>query len=348
MENNVTELSQNVNGQNGQIDQNKLFEQFYNDDSLDPSTVGKTEEAPAEAAAPVENQVEPTGQPAPQSSSGSEEAERKEVVAEQPPSQPDPNDWLSTLPEAARKNVENLAKQASLWQQRHQEQASEKRRVLNELNQLKKKVEAPKAPEHEPDAEVDDVWNQLKEADPILYKALDKKLRALEGKLAGEAERKVQEKLQPIEYERREAFVQEQLGALEATVPNWREVTSDPYWKMWLDSQTPGTQAMFNSPYAADSIRLLKLYADDMERMFGQQQPQQVAQPAQQPVVASNPQAQQVDQARQQKLAKTAPLPAAPAGTPKAATLTQEQMFNKFYDDPDAILALLQKQQNRS
>ena len=62
------------------------------------------------------------------------------------PSQPDPNDWLSTLPEAARKNVENLAKQASLWQQKHQEQASEKRRVLNELNQLKKKVEAPKPP----------------------------------------------------------------------------------------------------------------------------------------------------------------------------------------------------------
>lgn len=339
----MTELSQNVNGQNGQIDQNKLFERFYNDDSLEPSTVGKTEEAPAEAAAPVESQGEPTGQPAPQSSSGSEEAERKEVVAEQPPSnQPDPNDWLSTLPEAARRNVENLAKQAQLWQQKHQEQASEKRRVLNELNQLKKKVEAPKAPAPEADPEVDDVWNQLKEADPILYKALDKKLRALEGKLAGEAERKVQEKLQPIEYERQEAFVQEQLGALEATVPNWREVTSDPYWKMWLDSQTPGTQAMFNSPYAADSIRLLKLYADDMERMFGHHQQSQTQQP-QQPVVANNQQAQQVDQARQQKLAKTAPLPAAPAGTAKVGALTQEQMFSKFYDDPDAILALLNK-----
>ena len=141
-------------------------------------------------------------------------------------------------------------------------------------------------------------------------------------------------------------FVQEQLGALEATVPNWREVTSDPYWKMWLDSQTPGTQAMFNSPYAADSIRLLKLYADDMAMMFWQHTQQQVPQQPQQ--AAANPQAQQVDQARQQKLAKTAPLPAAPAGTPKAGTLTQEQMFNKFYDDPDAILALLQKQQNRS
>jgi len=337
------ELSGNSAGPTAQIDRDKLFEQFY---SGDLSPEGSTAPAP-EAAAPEATEAEQPEQPAPQSSSGSEEAERKEVAAEQPPSQPDPNDWLSTLPEAARKNVENLAKQASLWQQRHQEQASEKRRVLNELNQLKKKVEAPKAPEHEPDAEVDDVWNQLKEADPILYKALDKKLKALEGKLAGEAERKVQEKLQPIEYERQEAFVQEQLGALEATCWNWREVTSDPYWKMWLDSQTPGTQAMFNSPYAADSIRLLKLYADDMERMFGQQQ--QVAQPVQQqPVVAGNPQAQQVDQARQQKLAKTAPLPAAPAGTPKAATLTQEQMFNKFYDDPDAILALLQKQSNRS
>lgn len=339
------ELLQNNNGPTDQIDQNKLFEQFYNDDSLDPTTVGKTEEAPAPAAAPVEESKEPAGQPAPQSSSGSEEAERKEVVAGQPPSQPDPNDWLSTLPEAARKNVENLAKQASLWQQKHQEQASEKRRVLNELNQLKKKVEAPKPPVVS-EGEGDDVWSQLKEADPILYKALDKKLRSLEEKLAGEAERKVQEKLQPLEHERQELFVQEQLGALEATVPNWREVTSDPYWKMWLDSQTPGTQAMFNSPYAADSIRLLKLYADDMAMMFWQHTQQQVPQQPQQ--AAANPQAQQVDQARQQKLAKTAPLPAAPAGTPKAGTLTQEQMFNKFYDDPDAILALLQKQSNRS
>lgn len=339
------ELLQNNNGPTDQIDQNKLFEQFYNDDSLDPTTVGKTEGAPAPAAAPVEESKEPAGQPAPQSSSGSGEAERKEVVAEQPPSQPDPNDWLSTLPEAARKNVENLAKQASLWQHKHQEQASEKRRVLNELNQLKKKVEAPKPPVVS-EGEEDDVWGQLKEADPILYKALDKKLRSLEEKLAGEAERKVQEKLQPLEHERQELFVQEQLGTLEATVPNWREVTSDPYWKMWLDSQTPGTQAMFNSPYAADSIRLLKLYADDMAMMFWQHTQQQVPQQSQQ--AAANPQAQQVDQARQQKLAKTAPLPAAPAGTPKAGTLTQEQMFNKFYDDPDAILALLQKQSNRS
>ena len=339
------ELLQNNNGPTDQIDQNKLFEQFYNDDSLDPTTVGKTEEAPAPAAAPVEESKEHAGQPAPQSSSGSGEAERKEVVAEQPPSQPDPNDWLSTLPEAARKNVENLAKQASLWQHKHQEQASEKRRVLNELNQLKKKVEAPKPPVVS-EGEEDDVWSQLKEADPILYKALDKKLRSLEEKLAGEAERKVQEKLQPLEHERQELFVQEQLGALEATVPNWREVTSDPYWKMWLDSQTPGTQAMFNSPYAADSIRLLKLYADDMAMMFWQHTQQQVPQQPQQ--AAANPQAQQVDQARQQKLAKTAPLPAAPAGTPKAGMLTQEQMFNKFYDDPDAILALLQKQSNRS
>ncbi len=338
------ELSQNVNGQTGQIDPNKLFEQFYNDDSLDPNTV---KEAPAEEAAAPASEGSTSEQPAPQSSSGSEEAERKEVAAEQPPSQPDPNDWLKSLPDNVRQNVENLAKQASLWQQKHQEQASEKRRVLNELNQLKKKVEAPKPQPSQVDAEVDDVWNQLKEADPILYKALDKKLRALEDKLAGEAARKVEEKLQPLEYERHEAFVQEQLSVLEHQVPNWREVTSDPYWKMWLDSQTPGTQAMFNSPYAADSVRLLKLYADDMARMFGQQQQQIQEAPPQAAPVAVDPKAAQVSQARQDKLAKTAPLPAAPAGTTKTAPLTQEQMFNKFYDDPEAILALLSKQ-NRS
>lgn len=341
------ELSGNSAGPTAQIDRDKLFEQFY---SGDLSPEGSTVPAP-EAAAPEATEAEQPEQPAPQSSSGSEEAERKEVVAEeQPPSQPDPNDWLSTLPEAARKNVENLAKQAQLWQQRHQEQASEKRRVLNELNQLKKKVEAPapQAPASGGDEE-DDVWQQLKEADPILYKALDKKLKALEGKLATEAERKVQEKLQPLEYERKEAFVQEQLGTLEAHVPNWREVTSDPYWKMWLEAQTPGTKALFNSLYAADSIRILKLYADDMASVFGNQQEQVQQQQAPAPnQQQADPKVQQVEQARQQKLARTAPLPAAPAGSPKAGQLTREQLFDKFYEDPSAIAALLQKQPNRS
>ena len=78
------ELLQNNNGPTDQIDQNKLFEQFYNDDSLDPTTVGKTEEAPHQRQRLLKSPKEPAGQPAPQSSSGSGEAERKKLWPNSP------------------------------------------------------------------------------------------------------------------------------------------------------------------------------------------------------------------------------------------------------------------------
>lgn len=327
------ELNENTNGQTAQVDQEKLFEQFYNSDSHDiESVLAKT---PAPEAAASDTEVKPEKQ---EVTDVVGEVEQNEVAAtDAPPSQPDPNGWLTALPEDVRKNVEQLAKQAQLWQERHQEQASKNRKLHNELNQLKQKVEVPK-PAESP-VEADDVWAQLKEADPVLTAALEKKFKALEQKVAQDAQHKVEERFQPLEQEREEVFIQAQLQALDSTVPNWREVTSDPVYQSWFDSQTPGTKALYNSPYAADSVRLLKLYADDMERYFGSHQPQQ----PQQPAAVATPQVTQLAQHRQEKLAKSAPVPTGGVGVAKQAQLTQEQLFQKFYDDPDAILALQQK-----
>jgi len=315
----------------GQVDQDKLFEQFYNSDSLDYNSLLAT--PPAEAAVVETPETPPAAEETPKADA----AEQNEVVAEsQPPSQsPDPNSWLTALPDDVRANVERIAKEAQLWQQRHQEQASKNRRMHNELDQLKKMVEAPKAAPVTAADEADDVWEQLKSADPILHAALEKKLGALERKVLQESEHKVQERFQPLEQERNEAFIQEQLQQLDSYVPNWREVTQDPMYQSWFEAQTPGTKSLYNSPHAVDSARLLRLYADDMERYFGAQQPTQPAQPA------ANPQANALGQARQQKLERSAPVQAAPVGAVKQQPLSQDQMFNKFFDDPDAIIAML-------
>lgn len=319
----------------GQVDQDKLFEQFYNSDSLDYNSLLAT--PPAEAAA-VETPETP---PAIEETPKADAAEQNEVVAEsQPPSQsPDPNSWLTALPDDVRANVERIAKEAQLWHQRHQEQASKNRRMHNELDQLKKMVEAPKAAPVTAADEADDVWEQLKSADPILVKALEEKLKVFERKVLQESEHKVQERFQPLEQERKEAFFQEQLQQLDSYVPNWREVTQDPMYQSWFEAQTPGTKSLYNSPHAVDSARLLRLYADDMERYFGAQQPTATPQQPAQP--AANPQANALGQARQQKLERSAPVQAAPVGAAKQQPLSQDQMFNKFFDDPDAIIAML-------
>lgn len=339
------ELNGNSTGPTGQVDQEKLFEQFFNSDSLDYNSLLATPPAPSPrdsshgvTAAEVETPETPsaTGE-----TPEAVVAEQNEVVAEsQPPSQsPDPNSWITALPDDVRANVERIAKEAQLWQQRHQEQASKNRRLHNEVTQLKTMVEAPKAAPATAADEADDVWEQLKSADPILHAALEKKLSALERKVLQESEHKVQERFQPLEQERKEAFIQEQLQQLDSYVPNWREVTQDPMYQSWFEAQTPGTKALYNSLNAVDSARLLRLYADDMERYFGAQQP---AATLQQPAApAANPQATAIGQARQQKLERSAPVQAAPVGVPKQQQLSQDQMFNKFFDDPDAIIAML-------
>lgn len=329
------ELIGKESGPTGQVDQEKLFEQFFNSDSLDYNSLLETPPAPAAAVETPEPQTPEAETPK------VEAAEQNEVVAESPlPSTPDPNSWLTALPDDVRAHVEQISKEAQLWQQRHLEQASKNRRLHNEVERLKKTVEAPKdAPVVAADA-ADDVWKQLKEADPILHAALEKKLEALERKVLQESEHKVQERFQPLEQERNEIFEQEQVQQLDGYVPNWREVIQTPMYQSWFDAQTPGTKALYASPYAVDSARLLKLYSDDMERYFGGQQAAPPQQPAATAVVA-NPQAQALGQARQQKLERSAPVQAPTVGVAKQAQLTQDQLFDKFYNDPDAIIALL-------
>lgn len=342
----------------------QLFNKFWNDDTLTPDKAEK-EAAPVTPAPSATEVVPNTETPASQSENTEKQPSEAVVVetpstetAQQAPAQAtpttSPEDWLSKVPEELKTHVESLltqAKEAQVWQQHHQNLASKHRRLHNELNSLKRQVEqtqqqAQKA-KNTPGAtttetEIDEVEKQLQEADPVLAKYLATKLSKLESKLEQEARAKAQEVVQPIEQERQEAFYQEQRNILSQTVLNWQEVASSEMFNAWLGSQTPAVQSLYNQ-YAADNIRLLHLYQNDMEQMFSPSQQQSVpqTQPQQQPPV--NPAASRVVETRQKKLETSAPLPQSHVGVTKPAPKTPEQLFEELYNNPDLIAKMLGK-----
>jgi len=103
----------NAESQSPQVDQEALFNKFFNED-LTPDQIASGE-APAQAAAP-----EATSESAPvgsETAAPAEEQKTPEAAAATPPSQsPDPNEWLAKLPEDIRGVVEQQFKQAQYWQ----------------------------------------------------------------------------------------------------------------------------------------------------------------------------------------------------------------------------------------
>lgn len=331
-----------------EVDTEALLKKFWETDEA-PSDVPAAEAvtppaeaAPAtEAAVPVEPETPATT---------TEEPKQPEVVPQSPaPStaSPDPNDWLSKLPEDIRSQIDNVARQAQLWQQRHQELASKNRKLYNEVANLKKKVEETPKPQPSVDSsnplENDEDWKQLVEVDPKLAKLLRAQQDALKKEIAAvkaEATAKAEEAVVPIREAEHERYVQEQQYLLTQMVPDWREHANSQMFQSWLMHASPGVQSLYGSLDARDSVRLLKLYDDDMRAFYGQQQQQQApavnteqAKAAPHPVVAQ----------RQERLAKSAPTPAQPAGTPKSAQKTPEQLFKELYDNPDAIFDMVRK-----
>ena len=329
--------------QTPQVDQqNALFNKFYENGDLTPDQLQAEEATPAPmAAASTEAPAaEDSGTTAPPST---EEASTTEAAAVTPPSQtisPDPNEWLAKLPADVRERFEQTAKQAEYWQRKQQEQASKNRKLHNELAALQKKVVVPPPAPVTDVGEEDEEWKKLEEADPVLAKILKKREEALAAKFRSEADSKAREYVEPIHQEREQQYIASQLSVLDQTVPNWREVNSDPYFRDWLENSTPEVKGLYGSLNAENSIRVLQLYATDMQQYFGGQQ--QAAPPAQQ-VAAPTSQVSQVQQQRNDKLARSAPIPSQPVGQARPAQLSQEQLFKKLYENPDAILELLAK-----
>lgn len=325
----------NAESQSPQVDQDALFNRFFTED-LTPDQLASTE-APAPAAAPeVTSEAEKVEKETP---APAEEQNTPEAAAATPPSQsPDPNERLASLPEDVRAIVEQQIKQAQYWQNKHQDLASKNRKLHNEVSALQKKVTQPPVTDVRTTEEVDEDWKKLEEADPVLAKILKKREEAIAAKFERQADEKVRQVAEPIQAREQEQYIAYQQDILSSEVPNWREVVQDPYFKAWKDQASEGVKAMYGSLDARDSIRVLQLYASDMQSYFGQHQaPDQQAAPA----APANPEVAKVTQQRQDKLAKSAPIQSHPAGQARSAQLTQTELFAKLYDNPDAIRELL-------
>lgn len=332
------------------VDTEALFKKFYESDEVNPFDKQNTE-APVTTAAPetetatkteTETEVVPTA----------EETTSTEVAPPSAPSQasPDPNEFLNSLPSEVRSRVEQIAKEAQLWQHRHQELASKNRRLHNEVNTLKQKVEAPKPAPQAASLETDDGWKKLEEVDPELAKILKAREEVLRKEMVQarqEAAAVAQQYVEPIQQEAQQRYIEEQLYVLTEAVPNWKVIKDDPMFRGWLESASPGLQSLWNSTDARDSIRLLKLYDDDMRAYFGQTNNQPPAAPAQVEAPKPSP-ATTVATQRQDKLARSAPLPAQPVGQAKVSPPTQSQLYATLYDNPEKIFEILQQQKTRS
>jgi len=328
----------NAESQSPQVDQEALFNRFFNED-LTPEQLASTP-APAPAAVPeVTSEAAPVGK---ETAAPAGEPNAPEAAAVTPPStSPDPNEWLAKLPEDVRGVVEQQFKQAQYWQNKHQELASKNRKLYNEVSTLQKKVTPPPVvTDVRTTEEVDEDWKKLEEADPVLAKILKKREEAIAAKLDRQADEKVRQVAEPIQEREHQQYVAYQQDILTKEIPNWREVVQDPYFRAWKDQASEGVKAMYGSLDARDSIRVLQLYASDMQQYFGQRQApdQQQAAPAPQ---QANPEVAKVTQQRQDKLAKSAPIQSHPAGQARSAQLTPTELFAKLYDNPDAIRDLL-------
>ena len=330
------------------VNHEELFAKFYNEDIL-PNQLGDLKnEQPSGNAPDATSVAQETEQTVEQTSDNAEDKQTEAAAQTKPPSSessPDTNDWLSKLPEDVRSYFEQAVKQTQYWQQKHQEQTSKNRKLHNELNQLKAKVTQPEATDVRTQDEIDEDWKKLEEADPILAKILRKEREQIESRLRKEMESKAREYVEPLQTERQEQYIAYQQDLLSQAVPNWRDVVQDAYFQSWLEESSSGVKALYGSLDARDSVRVLQLYASDMQARFGN--PQQAVEQTQQPPVTEAPQpteATKLQASRQDRLAKSAPISPNPAGNAKAAKLTPEEMFKKFHEDPDAILDLLGKQ----
>lgn len=342
-------------------EQEQLFNKFWEDDSLTPATLTATPTPapssevvpkPEESATPeVTPAAKPEDTPAPEAVATTTPPDKESPQTPAPT--PDPiGELLNKVPEDLKPQLETLlaqATEAQIWQQHHQNLASKHRKLHNELNRLKGQVKQAQKPQPAQPAstvtsEIDEVEKQLQEADPVLAKYLNTKLAKLEAKLAQEAQVKAQEAIQPYEQQQQEHFISEQRNILTQAVPNWQEVATSEMFNAWLEHQTPTVKGLYNS-YAADNIRLLQLYQNDMEPWFGSQsQPKQAStQPA---AVVTSPAAAKVVENRQKKLETSAPLPGSHVGVAKPAERTPKQLFDDLYNNPDLIMSILGKSPN--
>lgn len=113
----------------------------------------------------------------------------------------------------------------------------------------------------------DDEWVQFTEDYPDVAKAIDNRL----GKAGQATQESIDSTLAPIKEQHQRTIVNEAEAtannAVEAVTnvfPQWKEAINSNEYKVWLDTQPPGIQALQESHDTADAISLIEMFDNNL------------------------------------------------------------------------------------
>lgn len=163
---------------------------------------------------------------------------------------------------------------------------------------------------------------ELRGIDPIMAKTLERVAKAAVATAARKVDSAVETFTQADQEAEDSRFYAEQKTALIQAVPQADAIFASPEWKAWKESLSPGRRAMAESAYADEVVTAIYAFAADMQKHT------QVPAPASPPSPA--PEASEVAQARQRKVASAAEVknPSAKASSP----FDEEKLFAEMYN----------------
>lgn len=307
----LDEATETLSNDEGQIDQEALFaEEFAKLTGREPPEPDPLKE-------------EPKAQ------------EKEETSTEEEQAASDQTEWWKSLPEEQQAQVLNLLDEQQRLQNNYrslhnrlaptQRQLAEAQRRLQELTTStpNQRTQGDASSKEAQPQEEDELWQRVKDSDPVLVEAIEKLLAKKEKEIEG----KIEDRLRPINERTRESDLEREVQTLLQLVPNAVEVLTSPMYEDWLRVQPEKVQAMHTSPDHRDALTLLRLFDADVARMEQQYAPQTQQQQA------PSPKAQEVAQRREEKLKN--PIPQQASRPASVAQARQEEdpneLFNKLY-----------------
>lgn len=311
---------------NGQTDNT---ESYFND----VYEAVRTGKVPPAATEPVkkEDSVETTTE---------EEEEEKSTQSATEDTSGEEDDWIDKIPDELKERVNNLLTErealSNNFKALHnrlaptQRQLAEAQRRLREREQLDKAPTTQPAPQNdssEKKDEQDEVWEKIRESDPVLAEALDKRLAKQLQNERDALRKEFQDSIAPLQQKNSSEEFSRELDHLLSVVPNAPEVLQSPQYIGWLEAQSPQVQALNASPKAQDCIKILQLYSWDAQQIYGQSQPKQ------QETREDTTEADKIAQQRSERLRNPVPTPGTKPTAPKAKPLDTPESLEKLFNE---------------
>lgn len=219
------------------------------------------EEAPVEKADPPEGNA-PDGEPAPQAPASPDDDGTSGTSTEggdPPPKAEASDDPWKDVPAETRALIAAIEKERD--EARHKAASDAQRvaalsRKIQSLSTSAPAAPAKKEPEpSEAQKALDAKVKQLREDYPEVAEPMLELLAAERDKLSA-----VTQKLETVEGDRQQAFIQQQEALLTEAHPDWRQTVATPDFATWMEAQPQGIQKLAESYDARETSTVITLF----------------------------------------------------------------------------------------